>query len=114
MSTHQNAIAQLCPLLTNPTRLALVAGLHGCVRADFRTIREQLGVSDSTLSKHISALEDEEIVAVRKGFVGKRARTWLSLTSAGRKVYDAHMAGLRQIADLAFSEAEAEDEPSTR
>ncbi|MFB9775488.1 transcriptional regulator [Brevibacterium otitidis] len=109
MSTHQDATAQLCPLLTNPTRLALVAGLRGCVRADFRTIREQLGVTDSTLSKHVSALEGDGIVAVRKGFVGKRARTWLSLTTAGRKTYDAHMAGLRQIADLAFAEAEAEE-----
>lgn len=83
ISARQKALAQLSPLLTNPSRLALAAGLHGRQHAHFQTIREQLGMSDSTLSKHISALESEGLVHVRKGFVGKRARTWVSLTDSG-------------------------------
>ncbi|MBU8579130.1 transcriptional regulator [Brevibacterium luteolum] len=109
ISARQQALAQLSPLLTNPSRLALAAGLHGCQHAHFQTIREQLGMSDSTLSKHISALESEGLVHVRKGFVGKRARTWVSLTDSGRTVYRAHMGGLRQLAALPFPEAEDPD-----
>ena len=33
------------------------------------------------------------------GDVGKRPRTWLSLTAAGRAAYERHLAALRAIAD---------------
>lgn len=102
MTTH--ALEQLSPLLTNPTRLALVAGLEGCVKSDFQTVKEQLSVTDSTLSKHIAALEKEGLVNVKKGFVGKKTKTTLSLSSKGREVYEAHMQGLREIAGMSFGE----------
>jgi hypothetical protein len=37
-------------------------------------------------------------VKVRKGYVGKRPRTWISLTRAGRTAYRDHLHALRTIA----------------
>ena len=55
-------------------------------------------VTDSTLSKQVSALEAAGYVAVTKGFVGKRPRTSLKATPAGREAWAAHLATLREIA----------------
>lgn len=43
-------------------------------------------------------LEEVGYLKVKKGYVGKRPRTWLSVTEAGRKVLEAHLAALRDIA----------------
>lgn len=82
----------------NPNRLAVVAFLSGCAEADFRTVREQCGLSEPALSKLAAVLETEGHVAVRKGYVGRRPRTWLSLTPSGRERLAAHLAALQDIA----------------
>lgn len=57
---------------TNPVRFSLVAGLAGVEQIDFATLRNHLQVSDSVLSRQASQLEGLGIVAVRKGYIGKR------------------------------------------
>jgi DNA-binding MarR family transcriptional regulator len=84
--------------LGHPVRFSIVALLAAASRADFRFVREQVEVSDSVLSKQMSSLEQAGYVKVNKGFIGRRARTWLSLTNAGRQTYDRHLAALRTIA----------------
>ncbi|WTO66671.1 transcriptional regulator (plasmid) [Streptomyces sp. NBC_00212] len=83
----------------HPTRLGLVAFLSGCAEADFRSVREQCGLSESALSKLATALEAEGHVKVRKGYLGRRPRTWLSLTAEGREALAAHLRGLQEIAE---------------
>ncbi|GAA1992060.1 transcriptional regulator [Kitasatospora viridis] len=82
----------------HPNRLAVVAFLSGCAEAEFRTVREECGLSEPALSKLAAAFEAAGHVAVRKGYVGKRPRTWLSLTPAGRARLAAHLAALQEIA----------------
>jgi DNA-binding MarR family transcriptional regulator len=90
---------ELAGLLGHPVRFSIVALLAAASRAEFRFVRDQVEVSDSALSKHVSALEQAGYLKVRKGFVGKRARTWLSLTGQGRQTFERHLAALRRIAD---------------
>ena len=82
----------------HPTRLAVMAFLSGCTEAEFRAVREGCGISDSVLSKVVGALEAAEYVKVRKGYVGKRPRTWLRLSPEGRRALLAHLAALRDLA----------------
>ena len=89
---------QLSELLGHPVRLSLVAALSSVEEADFGTLRDYLQVSDSALSKRASQLEEAGLVKARKGFVGKRPRTWLSLTGEGRRVWAAHLAAIKTIA----------------
>ncbi|WP_380173089.1 transcriptional regulator [Kineococcus sp. DHX-1] len=89
---------RLDPSVQHPTKLAVVAFLSGCAEADFKTVRDRLGLTDSALSRTLSGLEETGHVAVRKGFVGKRPRTWVSLTGDGRRRLAAHLAALQQIA----------------
>ena len=90
---------ELAGLLGHPVRFSIVALLAAASRAEFKFVRDQVEVSDSALSKHVSALEQAGYLKVRKGFVGKRARTWLSLTGEGRRTFERHLAALRSIAD---------------
>lgn len=64
---------------------------------DFATLRESVQISDSSLSKHLRYLSDAGYVMVDKKPNGRRTRTWLSLTDAGRTAYAGHLAELRHI-----------------
>ncbi len=81
-----------------PTRLSIVAALNSVDQSDFATLRDTVELSDSALSKQASALEAVGYVKIKKGFVGKRPRTWLSLTPQGRTAFEQHLAALRRIA----------------
>ena len=89
---------QLVDALTHPVRFSLVAALNATDNMDFASLRDQLQVSDSVLSRQASALEELGIVNIKKGYVGKRPRTWLSLTPEGRKQWATHVAALEAIA----------------
>lgn len=67
--------------------------------AEFAHVRDTVEVTDSVLSKQAAALETAGYVKIRKGYIGKRPRTWLSLTPEGRRAYTAHLGALRAIAE---------------
>ncbi len=84
-----------------PGRLQICAMLAGADEAEFATLREAIQVSDSVMSKHLKQLEDAGYVSLRKAAIGGRQRTWLSLTAAGRKAFNAHVAELTRLAGIA-------------
>ncbi len=92
-------MAGLDPLIHAPARLQWVTTLSAVSEAEFATLRAALEVSDSVLSKHISALAEAGYVRSRKGVRAGRRTTWISLTSAGRKALRAHVAALRRLID---------------
>lgn len=94
---------ELDDLLGHPVRFSIVAMLVAASKVEFSFVRDQLEVSDSMLSKQVSALEQAGYVKVDKGFIGKRARTWLSITRVGRSTFERHLAALRRIAGGAES-----------
>ena len=60
-------------------------------------LRDSLEVSDSVLSKQATSLEAAGYVRARKGHVGKRPRTWLSMTPDGGRAFDRHDAALHAV-----------------
>ena len=80
-----------------PNRLQICALLALVDSAEFATVRDAVGVSDSVLSKHVSTLQEAGYVEIRKAPVASRVRTWLALTKAGRRAFDAHVAELKRI-----------------
>ncbi|MFD9940425.1 winged helix-turn-helix domain-containing protein [Nonomuraea sp. NPDC059023] len=86
-----------------PVRLSIMALLAAAETADFRFLRDTIEVSDSLLSKHLDTLEKAGYVRVEKGFVGKRPRTWLTLTEEGRAAFQEYTAVLRRITEAAVT-----------
>ena len=68
-----------------PNRLQICALLETTKELEFQIVKEQLDVSDSVLSKHLKVLEDANYIRLIKKTEFTRQRTWLSLTSLGRK-----------------------------
>ncbi|MEU8220055.1 Winged helix DNA-binding domain-containing protein [Micromonospora coriariae] len=89
--------ARFDELIHAPTRLSLVSLLAATEWAEFRYLREHLGLSDSALSKQLTTLEQAGYVEIRKSFVGKRPRTSVTLSRAGRAAFDGHVAALQEI-----------------
>ena len=90
-------MAELDPLIHAPARLQLVTSLSAVSEAEFSTVRDALDVSDSVMSKHVSALTDAGYVHIRKGSRAGRRTTWIALTPRGRKALSAHVAALREL-----------------
>jgi DNA-binding MarR family transcriptional regulator len=80
-----------------PARLQIAAVLAQVDDAEFARLRSITGVSDSVLSKHLSALAEAGHIALRKAATGGRQRTWASLTPSGRKAFRAHVAALEAL-----------------
>jgi DNA-binding MarR family transcriptional regulator len=89
--------ARFDELIHAPTRLAIVSLLAAAQWADFKYIRDELGLSDSALSKQLTTLESAGYIQIRKRFVGKYPRTSASLSPAGRQAFEQHVAALQQI-----------------
>ncbi|MCZ2858342.1 transcriptional regulator [Blastococcus sp. VKM Ac-2987] len=85
------------PVVHAPPRLQVCGLLAVVDTMDFATVRDQVGVSDSVLSKHVRQLEEAGYVQVRKATRASRVRTSLALTAEGRRAFDAHVAELRRI-----------------
>ncbi|GAA1345867.1 winged helix-turn-helix domain-containing protein [Arthrobacter roseus] len=102
MSTHNRPAPvhprhQLNNVLMHPVRFSIMAALAH-TETDFRTLRDHLQVSDSVLSKQATALEAALLIKIRKGYIGKRPRTWLRTTPEGDSAWTSHLAALREIA----------------
>ena len=89
--------ARFDELIHPPTRLAIVSLLAASQWADFKFIRDSVGLSDSALSKQLATLEQARYVEIRKGYAGKRPRTSARLTPAGRTAFEQHVAALQEM-----------------
>ena len=85
-------------LLGHSVRFSIMALLATAQQAEFRFVRDQIEVNDSVLSKQVSALQEAGYVKVHKGYSENRARTWLSVTTKGRRTFERHLNALRDIA----------------
>lgn len=90
----------------SPIRFSLMAALGDDLELDFATLASILQVSDSALSKAISALERVRYIRVRKGQLGSRSRTWVSGTASGRAAFRAHVEALQAIVDYGAGDAD--------
>lgn len=82
-------------------------------RLPFSDIRDSLGISDSVLSKHLSALADAGYVEVSRVRTNSRSRRQVTLTKPGRTALRGHLAALQEIA-AAAAPAGAEEPPGAR
>ena len=83
--------------LSLPVRLSIVAALAKVEEAEFGVVRDAIEASDPVLSKQISVLENAGYVIVKKGYIGRRPRTWLQLTDEGRAALGRHLVALHAL-----------------
>lgn len=92
---------QFDELVHEPSRLQICGLLAPVVSASFGTIRDETGLTDSALSKHLKSLEAAGYLSTRKEPGGARPRTFVGLTEEGRHAFCGHMAALQRLAGVA-------------
>jgi DNA-binding MarR family transcriptional regulator len=84
-------------LIHPSTRLSIVSLLAAADWAEFAFLRDQLGMSDSALSKQLSTLEEAGYVHIDKPVRDSRRRVRARLTPTGREAFEGHVAALLEI-----------------
>ena len=87
-------------LIHQPVRLQVMAALNALdeeSQLDFGTLKELLSVTDGNLATHLRKLEDAGYVRITKTFVGRRPRTYVSITPKGRRAFSEHVQALHEI-----------------
>ena len=93
-------MAELNETIHQPVRLRIMAALvtlEAGNEVDFTFLRELLEVTDGNLGAHLRKLEEIGYIAVNKVFVDRKPRTYVSATTAGKKVFREHVAALESI-----------------
>jgi len=96
-------MSELNELIHQPTRLRIMAALVSLSseeKADFVFLRDLLDLTDGNLSVHLQRLEEAGYLAVEKTFEGRRPKTWVWVTEAGRDAFAAHINALEEIVHL--------------
>ena len=80
----QHPIIALNEIVHQRVRLGILTIAHETSRVEFGYLKETMDLTGGNLSQHLTVLEEAGLISVEKGYESKRARTWISITKAGR------------------------------
>jgi DNA-binding MarR family transcriptional regulator len=78
-------------------RLGILAIAQEARKVEFGFLRTTLELTAGNLSQHLTVLEKAGLIAVEKGYEGRRGRTWIQLTKAGRHALHQEIAALKTL-----------------
>ena len=107
-------MAELDKIIHEPARLRIMASLVTLdpgEQVNFVYLRGLLKLTNGNLGAHLAKLEKEEIfisssfhhykkedyIKLRKSFIARKPRTFVTTTGKGRDAFDKHVADLKQI-----------------
>ncbi|MDU1891598.1 MAG: transcriptional regulator [Dysgonomonas sp.] len=93
----KDIISGLNKVFDSRVRLGIMSVLMVNDGVDFNTMKELLEVTDGNLASHLKALEKEEIIEVKKQFIGRKPNTSYQLTDLGRKLFKEHVDALEKL-----------------
>ena len=82
------------------TRLRIAATLAALPPGhmlEFGQLKAILSTTDGNVATHLGALERAGYIDIAKDFVGKKPRTRVAFTPAGRRAFDRHVAYLKDL-----------------
>ena len=90
-------IGKIDDVIHGRLRLGVMAYLANAEVADFNELKAVLEVTQGNLSVQLRRLEDAGYVAIEKGFLGRKPRTQLRITPAGRKAFATYLEALGRL-----------------
>ena len=96
MSDHHPA-ARLDETVHQRHRLGILTIAAEAGQVDFGYLRRTLDTTAGNLSRHVTILDEAGLIEVEKGYEGKRPRTWISISPAGRRALAAELTALRAL-----------------
>jgi len=96
--------AELNELIHQPLRLQIMATLAALPPREpleFTRLRDLTDATDGNLGTHLAALEKAGYIKVEKDFVGRKPRTRVGISPAGRRAFQQHVAFLQELIENA-------------
>jgi DNA-binding MarR family transcriptional regulator len=90
----ENPINNLNKLFDSRVRLGIMSALRVNDSVSFNDLKELLQITDGNLASHTKALEEANIIKIKKSFVGKKTNTNYSITKTGEKLFNQHIQAL--------------------
>jgi len=94
-------IDNLNKIFDSRVRLGIMSALMVNASVNFNELKEILNITDGNLASHLKALEENKIIKVQKGFIGRKTNTTYSITKNGEKLFRTHLDALEQMIKLA-------------
>lgn len=92
-----NPISRLNKLFDSRVRLGIMSALVVNGEINFNDLKELLEITDGNLASHLKALEENKLIKVEKGFIGKKTNTTYTLTKSGEKEFRLHIDALEKM-----------------
>ena len=90
-------IDQLHKAFESRVRLGIMSILMVNDWVDYKSLKEQLSLTDGNLASHINGLEKLEFLVVNKGFIGKKTYTTYRITELGKQKFTEHISALERL-----------------
>ena len=90
-------ISELNKIFDSRIRLGIMAALSVNDFHDFNALKDLLDITDGNLANHLKALEKNELIEVRKQFVGRKPNTTYSITPLGKELFRQHVNALEKL-----------------
>ena len=97
MAATHNPIQGLNKLFESRIRLGVMSALLINEEISFNDLKQMLEVTDGNLATHLVTLEENGFIKVHKGFIGRKTNTTYSITKAGEKAFNEHLAALEKM-----------------
>lgn len=92
-----NPIAGLNKVFDNRIRLGVMSMLMVNEEVSFNDLKGMLEVTDGNLATHLINLEENDLIKVHKGLIGRKTNTTYSITKAGEKAFTDHITALEKM-----------------
>jgi len=95
----KNIIGKLHKVFESRIRLGIMSVLMVNDWVDFNALKEYLEITDGNLASHLTNLEKNKMIEIKKQFVGRKPNTRYKATVAGKKMFREHLDYLSKFID---------------
>lgn len=93
----KNIILNINKAFDNRIRLGIMSILVVTESADFKKLKELLGVTDGNLASHAKALEKVNYIKIEKQFINRKPNTKYYASELGKQEFKKHINALEKI-----------------
>jgi len=94
---EEHIAVKLNKAIHQKARLGIMSILMASKDTEFNYLKERLKLTDGNLSTHLSLLEKEKYIRIKKKFVKKKPKTLCQMTEKGRQAFKEYLENLENI-----------------
>jgi DNA-binding HxlR family transcriptional regulator len=93
----KNPIHNINKIFESRVRLGIMSALMVNDWLDFSSIKDLLQLSDGNLASHMKTLETNNLVEMKKQFIGRKPSTSYRITNLGKSEFESHLKALENL-----------------